>query len=752
MRAPGREEKAARHTSSSKPMALGRASSAPSDSSFHLQRTIGNQAVQRLLATNAGPARLSINTPGDPQEKEADRVADQVAAAPERSDVTGAPPHIQRSPGPPSGKLDAAPASAKRALATPAAPLQPSLRQDMERRFSHDLSSVRVHTDAAAEQSARELQAKAYAAGNHIVFGRGHYAPDTTAGRRLLAHELTHVLQQPTGEASVIRRAPGEGALPMSTSLPPASENLARLAELTNQWVPSPEKQRLTTISRAAAIEIQTGRPVHLIAVAGEGAGATLDRSVLRPDEVLVPYTGEHAEIQTMRYARQAGYRILPGALEPSRAFCTNCAWWALKENLAPPHGQVNVGNKIRPISSVTLGELSKNIAAARMPGAGGEPTALGQAKKAQRLLNATRPLGTTIMPAAPVTTPMPSPGGSPMGAHEPFRMPPAQSPMGAYEPFRMPAPGPSPMSEHHPVRMGAPSPSPMSAHEPFRMPAATGSPVTAAGPNRITGGQLAGGMLKGVAVNTLVGLAVMGGLKLAWSWLAYEKNVQSEEERQLRELFGKGVEPGVTKALEAQSAKALQMTTDHPEFPVYANVTVDLVKNWTETGVAGNPTDKEIVEATFVDLDVSFKKVSKEETRDSYHSLGNYYATSRVTYFVEIDFGETKEERQWRTLVRHAGSIVRRNMSARSVAEHTHWGGIALTPVERLDDEERRKWGDPTLAEQRAYDERELWVLAYIEYAAMHGPDDQYSAALKYLEEIRRRPRPAPGQVLRRR
>ena len=66
----------------------------------------------------------------------------------------------------------------------------------MEQRFGHDFSQVRVHTDARAADSARAVNALAYTAHRDIVFGAGQFAPDTLGGRRLLAHELTHVIQQ----------------------------------------------------------------------------------------------------------------------------------------------------------------------------------------------------------------------------------------------------------------------------------------------------------------------------------------------------------------------------------------------------------------------------------------------------------------------------------------------------------------------------------------------------------------------------
>lgn len=71
----------------------------------------------------------------------------------------------------------------------------------------HDLSRVRVHTDKQAAKSAHALNADAFTCGNHIVFGSGKYAPDTTAGLRLLAHELTHVLQQQGRRIRFVQRA-----------------------------------------------------------------------------------------------------------------------------------------------------------------------------------------------------------------------------------------------------------------------------------------------------------------------------------------------------------------------------------------------------------------------------------------------------------------------------------------------------------------------------------------------------------------
>ena len=143
--------------------------------------------------------KLTINEPGDSYEQEADRVAEQVMAAPLHSAVSAVPPRIQRYAASSTTGADMAPASVDQALASSGSPLEPALRQDMEQRFGHDLSQVRIHTGVGAEKSARDLNANAYTAGQNIVFGMGQFAPGTYEGRRLLAHELTHVVQQSGG-------------------------------------------------------------------------------------------------------------------------------------------------------------------------------------------------------------------------------------------------------------------------------------------------------------------------------------------------------------------------------------------------------------------------------------------------------------------------------------------------------------------------------------------------------------------------
>ncbi len=78
-------------------------------------------------------------------------------------------------------------------------PLPADARADMESRFGQDFGDVRVHTDGAAGESARSVNAQAYTVGSNIVFQRDKYDPSSTEGRHMLAHELTHVVQQRSG-------------------------------------------------------------------------------------------------------------------------------------------------------------------------------------------------------------------------------------------------------------------------------------------------------------------------------------------------------------------------------------------------------------------------------------------------------------------------------------------------------------------------------------------------------------------------
>lgn len=158
-------------------------------------------------------ARLLVGAAHDPLEDEADRAAAQVLAPPGRGPAALRAlrqPMLSRAATHTADGGTEAPTSVHRTLATAGDPLPAPLRRTLEPRFGHDFSRVRVHRDAQALQSAREVHAAAYTVGQRIVFGPGQYAPDTAAGRALLAHELAHVVQQGGGSRVLQRQLSAE--------------------------------------------------------------------------------------------------------------------------------------------------------------------------------------------------------------------------------------------------------------------------------------------------------------------------------------------------------------------------------------------------------------------------------------------------------------------------------------------------------------------------------------------------------------
>jgi hypothetical protein len=144
-------------------------------------------------------AKLTLSEQGDHLEREADRVADQAVGSfePARPGISSAT-HITSPQAPPI---------VRDVLSTGGQPLDRGVRDKMGSRLGHDFSQVRVHTGSDANDAARSIRARAFTSGQHIVFGGGQFSPAQAEGRRLLAHELTHVVQQSrsTGSAVVQR-------------------------------------------------------------------------------------------------------------------------------------------------------------------------------------------------------------------------------------------------------------------------------------------------------------------------------------------------------------------------------------------------------------------------------------------------------------------------------------------------------------------------------------------------------------------
>ncbi|HWO02500.1 MAG TPA: DUF4157 domain-containing protein [Blastocatellia bacterium] len=221
----------------------------PESSSLYVQPTIGHQAALRPLEThtenlNAGvpgtalPAfehdfsripihepiqtKLAINQPGDIYEEEADRISEQVmnTSVPQ---LQPAPSHQTEQPGQQHEHLltkkvassdfepTAVPPIVHEVLRSPGQPLDPASRLFMEPRFGYDFSNLRLHTDVKAGESAQAIGAAAYTVGNNLVFGAGEFNPRNGEGRRLIAHELTHVVQQSNGTLRIQQQPKKKG-------------------------------------------------------------------------------------------------------------------------------------------------------------------------------------------------------------------------------------------------------------------------------------------------------------------------------------------------------------------------------------------------------------------------------------------------------------------------------------------------------------------------------------------------------------
>lgn len=177
--------------------------------------------------------KLAVSQPGDEFEQEADRVAEQVTCmsepkpGPSVAESTVVPLVHRRVSGSGTIGVDTAPQIVHDVLNSPGQPLDSAARSFFERYFGHDFGAVRVHADPYAAQSARAVQARAYTVGTDLVFGDGGYTPSTASGRRLLAHELTHALQQGQGsKQGVLQRASG------TDSEQPKAETLDLTTEL----------------------------------------------------------------------------------------------------------------------------------------------------------------------------------------------------------------------------------------------------------------------------------------------------------------------------------------------------------------------------------------------------------------------------------------------------------------------------------------------------------------------------------------
>ena len=176
---------------------------------------IGNQNLQSLLRSGTIQAKLAISPPSDPMEREADNVANSIIQRKEACSCGGTCSKCQQQ----KELIQRKASRAQRDTQMSASPgvlsrlgdgrsLDPTTTRFFNKELNHDFSKTRIHTDSNAADSAASINARAFTHGNDVVFGKGQFSPNTTDGTKLLAHELTHVVQQNGGAGVGLKRTP----------------------------------------------------------------------------------------------------------------------------------------------------------------------------------------------------------------------------------------------------------------------------------------------------------------------------------------------------------------------------------------------------------------------------------------------------------------------------------------------------------------------------------------------------------------
>jgi hypothetical protein len=206
-----------------------------SPASRSLKGPDGTAAIRQVLHSPRPQAKLTVGAPDDAFEREADHVADRVMRMPDPEvEAASAPPRMQRLCAECEAERENEEVRAKEepgetpeipngfaqrfaALHGGGRPLPAAERAFFEPRFGRDFAGVRLHSGPAASELAGSVHARAFTLGDAIVFGRGQYAPGTSGGRQLLAHELTHVVQQGGAAPERVQRLQGDLAKGAST-------------------------------------------------------------------------------------------------------------------------------------------------------------------------------------------------------------------------------------------------------------------------------------------------------------------------------------------------------------------------------------------------------------------------------------------------------------------------------------------------------------------------------------------------------
>jgi hypothetical protein len=278
------------------------------------------------MAARLGPAQ-------DPLEREADATAARIAAG-------GAAPAISSLSGGGAGVADPGAAAAEAAVQGSGRPLSPAERATLEPRFGRDLSGISLHEGPEVDAAAAAIGARAYAIGQDIALASGEYAPGTPSGTRLLAHEVTHTVQQAGGAAAIQRnryldraerwarrqrdragRAWDRGEQYVDQAADRASERASEAGQAAEEWWARGSGDITRIDFDGSTVRLSGTTSVSYPAVSGLKAN--------NPSAAGIDYTGpEHQGLANMGPIPEGTYVLNPGEVESNPPGSFNTAAW----------------------------------------------------------------------------------------------------------------------------------------------------------------------------------------------------------------------------------------------------------------------------------------------------------------------------------------------------------------------------------------------------------------------------------------
>lgn len=273
-------------------------------------------------------AKLLVSNPSDPSELEADRIADNIMGIPDTSiansngkesrqgrlinrrssnDINNeiSRVSIYRTPSDPSNIET----NVNSVISGSGSSLDSNTKEFMESRFGYDFNNVRIHTDTQAARSAKSVNALAYTVGNDIVFGQGQYQPATVGGKRLIAHELTHIIQRDESSAADERSIPGRLAPKTLSRISSSDDDIMLQRDSANPEIgPAPVQDSGT--SSAAEQRV----PVYQIKMSDHTTG-------FLPEQAALQILQDHFQLVTRQVEFYAGWHAELKKVHDDQAF-----------------------------------------------------------------------------------------------------------------------------------------------------------------------------------------------------------------------------------------------------------------------------------------------------------------------------------------------------------------------------------------------------------------------------------------------